>query len=57
MPTDRAKQTQEFERIVERARRADLLKFSQDGIAVIELPPAAEQPPATSDVPPPAATS
>jgi len=57
MPIDRAKQTQEYERIIERARRADLLKFSQDGIAVIELPPVAEQPAAIPDVPPPAASN
>lgn len=57
MPIDRAKQAQEYERIVERARRAELLKFSQDGIAVIELPPEsrADTPtptPATEATPP-----
>lgn len=62
MPIERAKQAQEYERIVERARRAELLKFSQDGIAVIELPPEsrADTPPpspapAAGDVPHPAA--
>lgn len=36
--TAREQQQKEFDRLVDRARRADLLKFCHEGIAVIELP-------------------
>lgn len=54
---DAAEQKSEFDKIVARARRAGLLKFEHEGIAVIELPPAPVPTVACSSAVPDAASS
>lgn len=51
-------QKAEYEKLITRARKAGLLKFEQEGIAVIELPAVPVAPPvACSSVAPDAASS
>lgn len=41
---DAAKQRETFDKLTSRAKTAGLLKFCQDGLAVIEIPPAVSAP-------------
>lgn len=54
---DAAEQKTEYEKLITRAKKAGLLKFEHEGVAVIELPPSPTAPESAATAMPGAASS